>query len=79
MNKFSLLKIILSASLLLSLVSCDQQLKFLEDGENIQDYDMYVLSVNWGSKKIFLLLLLNEIWEKVEISVKSFQVYLIFF
>lgn len=53
MNKFSLLKIILSVSVLLSFVSFSHQQRFLQDEDNYQEYDLYVLSINWGSKKNF--------------------------
>lgn len=64
MNKFSLLTIIFSVSVLLSLLSFTQQLNFLAEEEDFQDYDMYVLSINWGSKKtffVFLSFLLKEL------------------
>lgn len=52
MIKISLFKIIFATALLFNIISAQI---FLQENANdeIQDYDIYVLAINWGSKFIF--------------------------
>ena len=52
MKSFSLLKLIISAICILTVINFTHQ-NFLQNSEQVQEYDIYVLSINWGSKKIF--------------------------